>query len=52
MKENVLKEMDKLNNKESKQLMDNLKEIFKGGITFKNTENFKDNMVNYYKSFN
>lgn len=52
MKENVLKEMDKLNNKESKQLIDNLKEIFKGGVTLKNQEHLEENMINYYKSFN
>lgn len=52
MKERVLKEINNLNNKEAKQVIDNLKEIFKGGVTFKNAENFKENMTNYYKSFN
>ena len=52
MKEKILKEISNANNKEAKQVMDNLKEIFKGGVTFKNTENFKENMTNYYKSFN
>lgn len=52
MKERVLKELNNLSNKESKQIMDNLKEIFKGGVTFQNAENFKENMTNYYKSFN
>ena len=52
MKERVLKELNNLSNEESKQIMDNLKEIFKGGVTFKNAENVKENMTNYYKSFN
>ena len=52
MKERVLKDLNNLSNKEAKQVIDNLKEIFKGGVTFKNTENFKENMTNYYKSFN
>ena len=52
MKERVLKEINNLNDKDAKQAIDNLKKIFKGGVTFKDTENFKEKMINYYKSFN
>lgn len=52
MKEKVKEITSDLTYDETEKILKKVEGIFKGGVTFKNTENFKENMINYYKSFN
>ena len=52
MKEKIENITNELTYDETQELLKKVEGIFKGGVTFQNTENFKENMTNYYKSFN
>ena len=52
MKERIRKTTTDLTYEEIEKVLNRVEGIFKGGVTFKNVENLKENMTNYYKSFN
>lgn len=52
MKEKVKEITSDLTYDETEKILKKVEGIFKGGVTFKNAENLKENMINYYKSFN
>lgn len=50
MQEKLVKEIDKLSNKEAAKVFEDLKEIFKGGVVITNPESKDEAMLNYYRT--
>lgn len=50
MKEKIKNITNNLTYDETQELLKKVEGIFKGGVTFKNTKDYKQNMINYYKA--
>jgi hypothetical protein len=50
MKEKIEKEVNKLSQEETEKILNNIKGIFKGGVTFKNIDDMGAAMARYYES--
>jgi hypothetical protein len=50
MKEKIKNITNDLTYDETQELLKKVEGIFKGGVTFKNTKDYKQNMINYYRA--